>query len=275
MATALSGTSASASPHSETNSNGSAMCALPMSVRAPLAAALPTDENAQADALNTAVIRMRQAGRSQAWIDRALSRDYGLDLVGERPEPGVSPFITQPSNLSVPAPSIYRDTCTGKYSVFAYWNWNSIPRLKEDANSCSNCAVGGYDVMGISLTRDVSDPGGYSAQSWGATNVYPPAARNIGDTSNHGFAMQAQDRFCKGGTCSADDYNMYHGQLVMGIDSPGCGALTAHSKYGHSRTGATLSGVSVGFDSIGISWSNNNYAWEKANAQASNTVYPC
>jgi hypothetical protein len=270
----LAGTLVGASP-AVAAPNASAELALCYAANGPKSAALPTEKNAYAEALNLAVAAMRQSGKSQKSIDAILATEYGLKLEGTRPEAAPTPLVAGSGNLSVPAPSIYRDTCTGRYSIFATWNWNSIPRLAEDAGNCSNCAVGPVDVMAINLSRDVSDPGGYSATSWGATSVYPAAGRTIGDTSNHGFAMEAQDRFCRGGTCSASDYNMYHGQLVMGIDVPGCGYLTAHSKYGHSRTGTTLTGVSVGIDSIGISWSNSTYGWNKAGAGASNTVRPC
>ena len=72
-----------------------------------------------------------------------------------------------------------------------------------------------------------------------------------------------------------DDYSFYNGQLVVNITSPGCGALSAWSKYSHTWSDVSINGVSIGYLSIGLSWSSSNSRWGRAADTASSTTYPC
>jgi hypothetical protein len=255
---------------------GPASAAPQQSCLIPAAAKQSDDPNAAAKALDRAVAEMRIAGRTAEQIDATLSSRYGIKAVGQKsaPQTIVSP-LSDRNTLSVPAPAVYYDQCARYWWVLATWDFSSIVQMRSDAGSCNNCAVGPRDVFGMGFTRDVADPGSWSASSWGATSVYPFAYRGIGHTSNHGVTMEDQDRFCRGGICAADDYNMFHGQLVYTIDIIGCGYLTVHSKYGHSWSSVSLTGVSIGYPEIGISWSNDTNSWNKANIGPSNTVHPC
>jgi hypothetical protein len=241
-------------------------------------------DQAQNEELNLAVAHLRQSGASQDKIDRFLNKSYGLELVsrGSPASGGAGTMSSSPNNLNVPPPEIWRDTCTGRYSVFAYWNWTSISAIASDVDFWCNvpCALGGYDGFGVALNRSVASVGGYSMTTWGRTSYYPASLSRMSvDAANAtGVSYVGQDIYCADvwpcEAAPAQDFNFYNGQLVYSINSPGCGSLQAFSLYAHTWNGTAVNGISVGPWSLGVSWSSSSNRWPDG-SQPSNTVYPC
>lgn len=236
-----------------------------------------TNGNVLAERLSLKLASLRQKGYSEKKIDSELEAE-GIVLTSPRPaaESQVTPLSTN-SIISVPAPTIRRDTCTSQYYVMAYWDFTSMSALQSDAGGCQSCAVGGDDGFGIALSRKVSTVGGYSVTTWGASSAYPASTSRMApvDASTDGVGFMGQDRFCRNNTSCGTDYSFYHGQLVYTIGVPGCGYLQAYSKYGHSWNSSDLSGISIGIDSVGFSWSATSNRWERGGSAPSNSVRPC
>lgn len=124
--------------------------------------------------LNLLVAGIRQQGQSQQAIDARLGDQFGLRRVSSAPAP-VAPMTTTPSHINISAPEIFYDRCTGRYTVFAKWNFTNMTAIYQDVvTNCSRtCPIGGYDGFGVALNRSV-DPGGNSLTTWGQTSYYPP-----------------------------------------------------------------------------------------------------
>lgn len=232
------------------------------------------DGNAQANALNLLVIGMRRAGMAQPSIDAVLVKEYKLQLVSE--PVGTEMPQSSESILTVPRPNIYRDQTTRQYYVIATWSFTSLSALRSDAGSgCTGrCNVGGYDAFGIAFNRRVSSAAGYSASAWGASSTFPPASLTMVDAGTDGVATRGQDRMCGGASCGALDFSFYNGQLVYSIGTPGCGQLQVFSEYGHTWSTTALTGLTIGVDNIGISWSPIANGWDNGSLP-SNVVTPC
>ncbi|MEV4723577.1 hypothetical protein [Micromonospora humida] len=226
-----------------------------------------------AKALDRTLVALRRSGKSQAEIDRTLFAEEGLRLVST-PTPRTATPMSSESIVSVPAPSIYRDTCTSKYYAIATWKFSSLTSLKSDGGCTTTCNVGGYDVFAISFSRNVSSVSGYSSTAWGASSTFPSFSLTMVSGGTDGVAARAQDRLCGGSGCGALDYNMYNGQIVYSINTPGCGELQAFSEYTHTWSTAQITGIGVGIDSISVSWNPTDKGWDKG-SQPSNVVRPC
>ena len=82
-----------------------------------------------ADALNMAVAEMRIGGQSRAQIDKELAEVYHLQLM-TKPIEAVDPSgdfsvqaVSTGNDVTVPAPAIYRNTCTSGWYVIASYSW--------------------------------------------------------------------------------------------------------------------------------------------------------
>mgnify|MGYP000125907989 CR=1 FL=1 len=93
--------------------------------------------------------------------------------------------------------------------------------------------------------------------------------------NNYGVAYTGQDKICwYDCNSSSHDYSFYNGQLVFGIDNPGCGSLRAWSKYGHNWDSTTIRDIDISAGWVRIDSSRSTTRWEKA-SPGSNTVVPC
>lgn len=238
-----------------------------------IAAARDSSADGGAEALDWAVMQLRRSGKSQAEVDATLATQHGIQLISEPADDGPAPMSAD-SIIGVPRPSIYRDTCTGRYYAIATWRFNNLSALRSDGGCTATCNVGGYDAFAISFSRTVSSVAGYSATAWGASSTFPSFSLTMVSGSTAGVAARGQDRLCGGAGCGALDYNMYNGQIVYSINTPGCGELQAFSEYTHTWAGAAITGIGVGVDSISVSWSPTNKGWD-VGSQPSTVVRPC
>jgi len=72
-----------------------------------------------------------------------------------------------------------------------------------------------------------------------------------------------------------DDYSFYHGSLLYSFSNPGCGPLQAWSRYAHTWSSASITGVSLSYPAgLSISLSSTSNAWQKGSS-ASNQVTIC
>lgn len=238
-----------------------------------------SDEQARNDQMNLATAQLRQAGKGQGEVDAYLKRNYGLIKVSKNISSAIDVgTMSWPSAINLPSPSIYQDSCFGRYTAFATWSWKSLSHIRDET-FCSfqyTCNIGGNEAFGMAFSRHVSDPGSWSLTTWGATSHYPASTSRAWsvDGNSDGVAFRGQDTFKANGACCSKDYSFYNGQLVFSIDSPGCGSLTAFSKYGHTWDGAGIDSLSISPNSVSIGISNRAYGWDLA-SQPSNTVYPC
>jgi len=78
------------------------------------------------------------------------------------------------SALTVPKPSVYRDSCTGRYSVFATWQFTNIDGIDDGhpLGCVGTCNVSGEDGFGIALNRSVNSVSGYSLTTCGKTTTF-------------------------------------------------------------------------------------------------------
>jgi hypothetical protein len=254
----------------------------PAAQAAPRCSAPEIDSALSNSALNLAVAEMRKEGTSQAQIDAELARTYHLQLMTK---PAAAAAISEGdssiqavstgNDVTVPAPSIYRQTCTGGWYAIATYRWNTMSRFRSEwPLICGDpCALSGADGFGISFSRDVITMGVSSMTTWGTWYFGASTGRTWLDTAdNSGVWFEGVDHFKGSG---GDDYSFYNGQLVVNITNPGCGALSAWSKYSHTWSGVSINGVSIGYLSIGLTWSSSVSRWGKAADGASSTTYPC
>jgi hypothetical protein len=224
--------------------------------------------------INRATAPLLQSGEDQATLDAFVAKEFGLIRVS-REIPGP---VSTPGALSLPAPSIYRDSCSSRYTAFATWSWRGLSHLRNETG-CSfdfTCDIGGYEAFGMAFSRSVADPGGHSLLTWGANGLFPVSSTRAYADEAHpmGVAYKGQDKFKAAGACCSADYSFYAGQMVYGIDAPGCGHLTVFSKFGHSWSSSNLNSISVSHNAVSITFSNTSLSWNLA-SQASNTVIPC
>lgn len=235
------------------------------------------DGQAENEAVNLATIEMRQRGESQAAIDSYLEAQYNMTLVsGESSSEDLQ--LQGQSALTVPKPSVYRDSCTGRYSVFATWQFTNIDGIDDGhpLGCVGTCNVSGEDGFGIALNRSVNSVSGYSLTTCGKTTTFAcsTSRMHVEEGGAAGVGYAGLDKMYYGGACCRTDYNFWWGQIVYSIDSPGCGSLQAFSKYGHTWNGTGVN-VSVGVPlSVSLSFSSTSNRWQLG-SQPSNSVTPC
>lgn len=232
------------------------------------------------DELSHAMAGMRIAGLNQRQIDKELADKYRLQLLTKRTDDVATTddasiqAVSTGNDVSVSTPSIYRDTCSSRWYATASYNWLTMSRFRSEwPVVCGNpCALSGNDGFGISFSRNLSAVGGYSMLTWGTSSAFPASTgRTWPDTaSTSGVWFEGVDHF----KCCVDDYDFYHGQIVVTIVDPGCGPLQAVAKYSHTWSNVTITGVSIGYLAIGLSWSSGSNRWGRSGAN-SNPIYFC
>jgi hypothetical protein len=220
------------------------------------------DGQAAAEYLSQKMATLRQQGLTVEAIDAVLAKEGVINESG-RPAPKPSANSSQ-GNIGVWAPTIYKDSCSSTRYVTAYWDFNSMSAMGNDAGNCDYCNVGGQDAMGVAFNRAVGSAAGYSSATWGASSAFPASSGRMwpGSANTTGVVFQGQDHYCHPIICGgSNDYDFFHGYIVYTIGSIGCGALQAFSLYGHSWGGTQLSGVGVGPWSVSIEWTDWSAGW--------------
>ena len=99
--------------------------------------------------------RIDQVGRSgnAAAVDRMLEREFGwVKAAGGEDAPEPVPLGTpSASNVSLPTPTIYRNTQRARYEVLARWQWRNCGSLRCWAANYGNAYGndGGPDGFGV------------------------------------------------------------------------------------------------------------------------------
>lgn len=214
--------------------------------------------------------------------------ELGLAVVSDV---SVGPALARASvndDISIPAPKVLWDYSNQRYYAYASYQWiagNTQAHYYDIGNttSCvdSPCNIGGADGFGMRFSRNVVNRGvsvifcgrGDLDRTWSSFNCTTPT--NPDDNSSQGVGWRKQDKVYK--TVVKPDNNMFIGSTSMVIDRPKCGApLQIFSRYGHSWSGAALTGFSVGLDGFGLSWSSTSNHWAASSQGGTWDVWnPC
>ncbi|WP_326797616.1 hypothetical protein OG946_21140 [Streptomyces sp. NBC_01808] len=223
-------------------------------------AELPSDPTAAANRFLRLVDTLDRQGLTQAEIDAKLAKDNCLDRVdtGDGAETRGDPG----NEITLNKPKIYKVSGKNLYVASAGWKWLKIPSK-----------VKGYDAFGLSFSKKVAPLGHvlkYRGKflDWKTTEQ---AAKS--NAHGSGFIFNEGPRIGAGDTA---DLQGRIGEMAITFKAAksGCSNLQAFSKYGHTWNSTNVSGITIGAESIGFTWSTSSNKWQQA-SQPSSEVRVC
>jgi hypothetical protein len=190
---------------------------------------------------------------------------------------GVSPDarFSNSVNADVTAqpPTIYRDAQGGSYAAIASWTWKTKGYLLDlgalGIPTCGHSTTeGGPDGFAVMFSKSLK-LGSYSVTysgtggiSGGYGTVNSSTASSV---STQGVGFSIPDRVgLLGPNCTAD-LNTYQGHITVGFGGTGtCQSVYGFSKFNHTWSNTSLTGISIGPKDIGFSWNTTSNQWTSA-----------
>ncbi|WP_147315400.1 hypothetical protein [Asanoa ferruginea] len=236
--------------------------AAPSTPASPAASALTPDQ------VRAQLLMLTQAGATDAQIKKSL----GLIRVPGDSAPDVAPLSSNTS-ATVGTPSIYYETARQLHYASTNFRWTNLSTMGDGAYGGGN--VGGRDAFAIRFSQDVQNHGvaaSFCPGNWTGATPYPttkPGCIVVSpeDNNSDGASFAYQDR-TQGARCSGTDYpscGIYvgaQGTLVFTFKKTGTGCLQVFSKYGHTWSSTTISGVSLSNSGITMNFSSTSNKWE-------------
>lgn len=207
------------------------------------------------------------SGADEAEIERLLN----LEKVPQ-PAGGVG-ALSESTAVSVGTPSIYYDRDIRKYHAYAGYSWKNLQTNGDNAGS-------GNDAFAIRFTKDVVNHGvraSFCPGQWRGARPYPALPACI--------TPQPEDNGAKGASFKFKDYQAKH--YCGGTDAPSCfvyvgavgnitftfdtlssGCLQTFSKYGHTWSSVSITGVSVSNNSISFNFSGTSNRWDVSSSNS-------
>jgi hypothetical protein len=213
-------------------------------------------------------------------IDARLARQLCLLRIDH----GTLATASSTRHAKVTPPKIYYDSKNHDYFATLFSDWQDTAFTSDDdllppllaCGATSGARDGGADALGLSFNASLLM--GRSAQSqWGNTCIYAGSTSTRPcESSQYGVAYCRQDKVGVHDLRAAD-LNMYHAEIVqriIGTKSGKCESVQAFGKYGHTWSSTSVSGVSIGLWTIGISYSASTHRWYSA-SQAGGMATVC
>lgn len=240
-------------------------------------------------AIETYTASLRQAGDTQAQIDKALAKKFDMKKAATRTV--VSPMSNAvPSDLqeSLSVYSIGGTTGCQPPAGYAQLNWHFTNGVNgRVTNECLgatawNSCHDAEDVAAITF-GDGNGGGGYVtsrfATSWGYimdsgfhwNNTYgnpEPWSFSAGQVDNNGaaFPMYTFDHWVDGSEHNpwGSDFSNANGEMGISFtlsNGSACKWVTVYGHYSHSWNKTQVNSLSVGPWQLGVGWSTTSYTW--------------
>lgn len=186
-------------------------------------------------------------GKSHAEIENEM----GLVLVSE-PESTIFEPLSSGSDVTVDRPYAYFDTQGNRYVAVAKYRWTPE---RWDGNP------GGPDGFGIAFNQTVTrlGEGARFCDRYG----YNCTSGWIESNNSYGVGFAFQDKYVSG------KYRGAQGLVTMSFRKNRTGCHQFWSKYGHSWSSTSVTGVSIGSGSVGISFSSSSNRFTVASTTGS------
>ncbi len=230
------------------------------------------------DATKVAARRMLLAQRLAAKDGVEKLKALGFQKVTETDAAHLE-LASTGSAISIKTPQIYYDTAVKMYQTSADYDW-VYNAWGADINSSNVTNIGGTDAFAIGYSRQVVD--------YGSTLVFCPTFNGYGiscgwsdnldyaSAIGRGYKFQDRGQDINGG----DEYstpsflNVDKGTIVHSFRLSTGGCLQVWSRYGHTWSSTSVSGVSFTYGAPSISFSSSSNAWSKASAYSGKTGCP-
>lgn len=208
---------------------------------------------------------LRSLGLDQDQVDAALAER--LCMVRLNPVTAASMKLTAsvPIDVDVRAPTVYFNTQGRYYTLDGHWVWmnSGVDHIKNGERWGSG-KDGGTDGWGLAANTKLME---YDVSAMWRGNCHYGHTYTIAaaDISSYGVGFERQDWVNNGSSCW--DFNHLHGDVIYmftGTASGGCANVQAFLKYGHSYPNTSLTGISIGLYSVGISWDSSNNRWYRS-----------
>jgi len=169
---------------------------------------------------------------------------------------GRAPMSTN-SAVTLSTPGIYYDSQAHYYYVTATWNFTKSPPDGGEQK--------GQDGFGVSFSRQINNMGGslfVCAKNGSTTTNICEYADNYASNNAYGAGWTFSNFVpLTGGFFAAG-----HGSMVFAFKLLSSGCLQTFTQYAHSWSSTSVTGVSVGKWSVGVSWRSSGHQWTKASA---------
>ena len=204
-------------------------------------------------------------GETQNQINNTIAADLCVTPITPNVSLGISPLAASVnSDMTLSPASIYLDTATNQYLSLTGWSWDNTNYSGEISGlPTSPVNIGSTDGFGTSVSGGVTV---YSSSlSYGGAGCYFAATTTSSPSSSSsiGQAYKFQDKYVVGsqGKCN----NSKTGQMSMMINNPtSCKTVQIFSAYGHTWSSTTITGITLGSSSVGISFSTTANSWRLA-----------
>lgn len=183
---------------------------------------------------------------------------------------------TNASKVTLSVPTVYYDAYTGEWVLMADGSWKNIDGLETPtfwfASVGDEFNIGGTDAVGILLTDTYGDFNGISlmegtGQFWG-DGITATYNRDGMIPSSNGAIFKLQDKikitrragfiiYVYEYSYNAFDFYTHLRYNANFVNYRGNAVLF----YAHTWDKTELNGISIGLDSIGVSWSNGSSGW--------------
>jgi hypothetical protein len=244
------------------------------------------------------------AARLDARVRSTLRAKYCLTLVSRaarRPASARTPATSKPdlrhpsdnsdgseNDITWDRPEIFYDSENANWYAVGDWEFSEKimdALLNECGNPCGYSPDTGYpigadDVMGLAFNFKLQQNQGavtYCGDgSYYGCSTHTTAGNGVIKPSGVYFAEQ--DRFTINGNSKGFDYLTDNGTITDEFKTTNdqkCHGLQAYPNYAHDWSSTSINSISIGTDSIGISWSSQNYRWMTQTNPTSPAVKVC
>jgi len=222
------------------------------------------DDAAYYSAVARRIEHVRRAGGSGGAVDRMLAREFGWQKVAGGEDaaddgaPGDPIALGTPtaSDVSLPTPSIYRNTQLGRYEVLARWQWNRCGSaycwaVNYGGTKGNDGGPDGFGVVSnIALNAVTTSFVTYTER--GALYRYT----NPDVIDDYGSGFSEQDRRYYG-----RDYSWDHGLIMYGFNIRTCVGMrgtqwTFRSRMSHTWGDTGVSSITLGAGFVSFAFTN-------------------